>query len=504
MKTLLYFILFIPLFSIGQQIPSKDLTFNNTGNVRTNIWFNDRAYAVAVQPDKKIIVGGQVSEGTYGPNSFAVVRYNEDGTLDTDFGVNGIVTSSGGICYDIILLDDGKIIIAGRHSSKNFIAKLLSDGSMDETFGEGGVSIIGNNNTYINDIWLLPDGSILCSGQEGSTYVKQMQVVKITSNGQVDTTFGDNGFVRSFFGFPSVNANALLVQPDGKFIIGGAVISDTEYPHNSSQLFLARFNADGSVDVDFGENGIAIHNSSTEEAKDMAFTSDLKIVVVGDIEQNLSGTYGDVIVTRFNNDGSLDETFGQNSGFTRVSVDSYAEYASSVIISPEGKIYLGGSYWDWNTYHLVIRFNEDGMPDTSFGNNGVFETAVRSYAFGVLDMSFTPDNKLVMIGYANLSNNFDFMTMRLILDTTLNIENNNLISEVRLYPNPVSDILNIKGISHINSVFIYDLTGKLVFSQYINDHEGFINISKLSSGTYLLKAQNSELSASWVKRIIKL
>lgn len=504
MRTLFSIILFLPLISIAQEFPTKDLSFNGIGHVGTNIWFNDRAYAVAVQSDKKVIVGGAVSQGTYGPNSSGIVRYNEDGSLDTTFGDGGISTSIDGIFYAIALLDDGKIILAGRRSSRNLMVRLLPNGSLDETFADGGISVTGNSNSYINKIHLLPDGSFICSGEEGSTYVKQSQIVKLTSNGEVDTSFGDDGFVRSYYGFPSVTTNGLIVQPDGKIIIGGAVISDTSYPDDNSQLYLARYNADGSVDNDFGEAGLAIHTSSTPKVNDMALTSDNKIVVVGEIDTNSSGTFGDIIVTQFDHDGSLDESFGQESGYTRISVDSYAEYASSVLISPEGKIYLGGSYWDWGTYHLLMRFDENGIPDESFGENGIFKTYVRTYVWGALDMAFAPDNKIVLVGYYNPNNNFDFMTIRIILGEELGVEDNNLSFDVRVYPNPVTDILNIKGNSYIDSVFIYDLTGKIILSQKINNLEGFVNISELPSGTYLLKIKDDGLSKTVVRRIIKL
>ncbi len=480
MRRFFCFILSLPLLSVGQEIPDKDLTFNNTGYVINNIWHNDRAHTVVVQPDKKIIVGGQTSQSSLGA-SYALVRYNEDGSLDSSFGNEGIATSDGGSCDSMILLDDGKIIIAGQRNTKNFVARLLPDGSPDETFGQDGIFNTGNNYTKVNDIAVLPDGSILCAGQQGYSSI-QLQAFKLTPEGEIDTLFGDNGFFRSFFGYAAVNVNAILVQPDEKFIIGGSVIPDNYYPNLNNELLLARFNPNGTLDSSFGNGGVQLHVSSTRRANDLAFTSDFKIIAVGEIDTNASGTYGDVVVTRFNTDGSLDESFGEQTGFTRISVDSYAEYAGSVIISPDNKIYLGGSYWDWSVYHMVVRFNEDGTPDTTFGNNGIYETSILTYHVGVLDMAFTPDYKLVMVGYGNFSNNFDFVTIRLLLDITLSTENIGLIPEISLFPNPVTDVLNIKAKSNIDTIHIYDIAGKLLFSKPVNRIEESLNISQFSSG----------------------
>lgn len=488
MRAIIYTFLLLPFLLIGQENPVKDLSFNNnnTGFVKTDIWGNDEAHAVLVQPDKKIIVGGHTSQGNFGNASYAIVRYNEDGSLDSSFGDEGIVTSDGGRCYSMELLNNGKIIIAGQYNAKNFVARLLPNGSLDETFGEDGVFNMGSNYTQVNDMIILPNGSILCAGHSGFSS-RKLQVFKLTSDGELDTSFGTDGFFTSFFGYTAVTVNAILLQPDGKFIVGGAVIPDHYYPHLNNELLLVRFNTDGTLDADFGQDGVQLHTSSTKCANDLAFTSDYKIIAVGNIDTNLSGTYGDVVVTQFNNDGSLDETFGTESGYTRISVDSYAEYARSVLISADGKIYLGGDYWDWGNYHLVIRFNADGTPDDTFGNNGIFETLIKAY-FGGLDMAFTPDSKLVLVGYANFSNNFDFVTIRLILDTTgLSVEDNNLVSKIELYPNPVSDVVNIKGELFIDSVFVYDLTGKVVFSQNVSNYEVSLNISGLSSGTYITK-----------------
>jgi uncharacterized delta-60 repeat protein len=229
---------------------SLDSTFGSNGTVRTNVGiFGSHAESVALQTDGKIVVGGE-SEQAGNLLPFTLLRYNSDGSLDPSFGSGGIsrtlVGGYSGIIKSIVIQPDGKIVAAGYvivAGTFDFaFTRFNTDGSVDTSFGINGSTIISisTGDDACDSVRLQSDGKIVGVGSPSFT------IVRLTSQGSLDSSFGASGMVTTDFGSQSA-AYGLAVQTDGRLIAAG-------YAYNQG-FALARYNTDGSLDTTFGNGG---------------------------------------------------------------------------------------------------------------------------------------------------------------------------------------------------------------------------------------------------------
>jgi competence ComEA-like helix-hairpin-helix protein len=217
------------------------------------------AYAIALQPDGKIVVTGQSD------SSLALARYNTDGSLDASFDEDGsLITdfdSLSVIGLSVVIQPDGKLLLAGFRSGPRdlslFIARYNSDGSPDASFGTSGKVIhdFGSGENYGGTLTLQPDGKILLAGQ---TFILNVGYVfalaRYNGDGSLDTSFGLDGNVTTDIeGSFDESISKVIVQPDGKILAAGSsTINDL------GDFALVRYNPDGSLDSTFGTDGKVI------------------------------------------------------------------------------------------------------------------------------------------------------------------------------------------------------------------------------------------------------
>jgi len=323
-----------------------DSGFGSSGvNVLTpfNVGFAGQATAVALQSDGKPVVAGFLS--TSGNKNFAVTRYLSDGSVDTGFGVNGVVTTPVSLTFDdeatsLAIQADGSIVAAGHTQNIDFaLVRYDADGALDLTFGVGGVVTtnfpIGTSGglDVANDVIIQSDGKIVAVGRSASRF----GVARYNTNGSPDTAFGVGGVVSTVVGMdPFMAAYTVLQQPDGKLLVGGTGYNDVDSHYAYA---LVRYNTDGSLDSDFGTDGIAktdFGDSST--SYDMILRPDGKIVLVGDGSNGTSGL--GVSLVQFNEDGSLDTAFG-SGGVVHTAVGTRA---TDVLLQPDGKLIVLGYF----------------------------------------------------------------------------------------------------------------------------------------------------------------
>ena len=210
---------------------SLDSTFGTGGIVTTPIGNNDAyAYALGIQTDGRIVAAGYYADGSY--YDFAVVRYNTNGSLDTTFGTGGRVTTPIGSgyagAYALGIQSDGRIVVAGYYadgSNYDFaLVRYNTDGSLDTTFGTGGIvtTPMGSGYDIAYALAIQSDGSILAAGSSynGSNY--DFALVRYNTNGSLDTTFGTGGRVTTPIGSGNAIANALGIQSDGRILAAGS------------------------------------------------------------------------------------------------------------------------------------------------------------------------------------------------------------------------------------------------------------------------------------------
>jgi len=281
----------------AQQPGDLDSTFGINGRVTLAIGTsNSHAASMAMQSNGKIVVAGSARGGIPTGEDFALARFNQNGTPDTSFGSDGIVTTAVAIFREddaakaVAIQPDGKIIAAGYAESswgdKRFaLVRYHPDGTLDNSFGSGGeVTTImsGGDESHLSTIALQPDGKIIAVGR----VYRYFAIARYKTNGSLDSTFGTNGKVFTEF-LQSVSwANSTVIQPDGKIIVAGTVLSTTS--HND--FALARYHADGSLDSTFGSNGFQYTDigGSHDQAYSVALQADGKIVLAGDVIEKSS------------------------------------------------------------------------------------------------------------------------------------------------------------------------------------------------------------------------
>lgn len=285
---------------------SLDQNFGDGGKVITHftdLSFNedDIAFAVALQPNGKIVTAGRrLGSFEFDFSDFQLVRYNSDGSLDSTFGADGQVTTHifgdpfGSQCAarGICIQPDGKIVAAGFFAGGNpepdflhfALVRYNPDGSLDPAFGSGGqvVTDFFGAADAATAVVLQPDGKIVASGiASGSNKVFGFGMARYNSSGNLDASFGNGGKVLTFLGGDIIGSVASALQPDGKIILAGPFVP---FPFLSSIGFvIARYNSNGSQDASFGDGGKVITSfpGIGSEATAVAIQADGKIVAAG-------------------------------------------------------------------------------------------------------------------------------------------------------------------------------------------------------------------------------
>ena len=394
-----------------------DPTFGNGGKVVTDFTNStDWLSRIAVQPDGKIVAIGD----THPSHKGALARYNPDGTLDATFGNGGKVITVANVresAAGLLILPDGKIMISGSidlpssYDTSFALLRYNSDGSVDSTFGNGGIvtTNVGTDDDQAYAIALQSDGKIVAAGRRGIQFYPTEQrkgnvaLARYNPDGSLDATFGNGGTVVNDFGQGLESyAIELIIQPDGKLIIAG---------EGSYYFLVARYNSNGTLDTTFGGSGFRFANfsSSWDGARDALLQPDGKIVLVG--WSILNSPYDSFAMARFNSDGSFDQTFGNGGKVLMVDQGDL----NAVALQGDGKLIALGNSNSTNSPFVLLRFNVNGSLDSTFGSGGTVTTSFGGATAEGVDLVFQPDGKLLAGGLTSSDiyfNNSDFALAR--------------------------------------------------------------------------------------------
>ncbi len=331
---------------------SVDNTFDTDGYVDVSMTNFDYPNAIAVQSDGKILIVGSTELSPFsGDMSLAVVRFNTDGSLDNAFDGDGRLIIDDPTYslfgHDIVLQTDGKIVVAasGTTSSEGdlWTFRFNTDGSYDNTFDADGVSVVnwGPNSENAGSLCLQSDGKIVVVGTNVTDFTTSFDVIvqRLNTDGSLDNTFDSDGMVQTDVNLDADYGTAVMMQPDGKILVGAPVTISTDLDAG-----VLRYNTDGSLDITFDTDGIAVSDLflASQGVYDIDLQADGKIVVAG--RHADLGTGDDFMLSRFNADGSTDITFNTDGiATTDITTASEDDVINAICIQPDGKI-LGVGY----------------------------------------------------------------------------------------------------------------------------------------------------------------
>lgn len=396
-----------PLVAVRyNQDGSLDASFGSNGKAVMGDVAPAGSWAVldsVLQPDGKILTVGRANGSGPGLNvsNIVIARMNPNGSLDTNFGSNGVVRTSfpntqHHSANAVALTAEGKIIVAGVaynsdflgiNNYRAFLIRYYPNGTLDPTFGNSNngymTYTIQNVAPNLSCMSLRPDGKIIIGGTvrlgnppfyDFYSYLKQ-----IGADGLPNATgFGNDGV--ALMPFPQYsNLSDLVVQPDGKFLLVGG----------SDDFMLTRFTADGYADTAFGQNGIArtdFFNGSYDEALAATITDSGKIAVVGGTRPADSvNNIGDFAIAQYNLSGALETKTRLDFSPTK------RDYATDAAIQEDGRIVVAGTSFtdspERDTMFAVARFThlDDaplGVIDRSFDIDGDDRTDISVYRPG--------------------------------------------------------------------------------------------------------------------------
>ena len=381
----------------------------------------DRGRDIALQQDGKILVTGYMTNGT--DNDLMVIRYNRDGTLDTGFGTNGAYIYDGGHGndggYAIAVQSDNKILVAGDSLNSTdddvIVLRLDSDGTLDPNFGSNGIYTYdsGSGGDAAIDLLIQSEGKIVICGSCSNGTDSDLLVIRLNVNGTPDTTFGTNG-AAIYDGRNSFDSGLrLTLQNDGKILVAGVSHTGSNY-----DILVARFSTNGTLDTTFGTNGIAIYDGGDyDRGFGIDTNSDGDILVTGVRTKPAPNiTDYDIPVICFDSNGNLDTSFGNNGialydgALREQSFDLIVQSDDTILVTGHSGSSIGGTS-DWSL--VVLKYAQNGTLDTTFGTNGVYQydpTDNTEWGYG---LALQTDGKIVVTGQAHNGTDDDVIVLRL-------------------------------------------------------------------------------------------
>ncbi len=490
------------------QTSGIDLSFGEDGIASSDIngKFDD-ATDLVVLPDGDILVAGNSMAGSH--YEFMVSRFNSDGSVDESFGENGNATIEFSTFHCLVkamaVQEDGKIVLVGNYDNNYYtdpaIARFNSDGTIDTGFGGTGFIKLDLSAQFddFNDVVIQPDGKILVAGSSYKYGTDDFLLVRFLSNGSFDEDFGNDGFVYTDFSTSQDIIYSLLLQADKKIVVSG-------YSGPGSFYFAAaRYFENGLLDPTFSIDGkMTIGSGSTaDKCFGMAMQSDSSFILAGN---HHSGAIDQHMIARIDKFGILDPTFG-TAGVSYINSAAAADLINDVTVQPDNKIVLCGVR-DGNA--AFIRLNKNGLVDNTFGTDGIITPDPDLGALTLRSIVISDDASVIACGSVDQDDYSDFMLMKITVDIASAISNPvSAIKEIRLYPNPAVDQIQIEmnaASDDLQLLMITDMNGRVIYQEEMNssNYTHIIHLpASIRSGSYLLTAFTKNGTTTSVFQVVK-
>ncbi len=505
---------------------APDLSFGDSGKVISE--FSPRGssgdYGV-LQADGKIIVAGNIG------GDLAVVKYNPDGKLDSAFGTNGLVIESFGAIQKtsgVVLQSDGKIVVFGatyttsedRIPTNLYIVRYNSNGSLDQSFGNKGIhQEFDLDPIDVAGVALQEDGKIVIGGSYAVSKSLAFFVKRYTKDGFPDTGFGTQGEAQYSFSEPTdyTSNTSIALQQDGRIVCGGSSSAMGSYIYNAT---VVRFNTDGSTDKSFGNNGIVVTPLDAKTGlaiNDIAIEANGKIIAGARAYDGFFFQFSNFASIQYTSNGTVDSSYGTN-GIEITTLDGKV-IPTSLALQQDGKLILGGNLYTPSAapYNFItlVRYNGDntkqplairikrwlqhhGISWQLTQNSNVRYYTIQRSNDGIVykEIAKLPNSSSNYEDATAITGNSYYRLAAIAKDGSRTYSNTVLIdesSQVKIFPNPVHNTLQLQGLSADSktNISITDFNGSVRTTATTGGGSYSVNTANLTPGNYLLKLQHN-------------
>ena len=322
--------------------------------------------ALAFDSSRRLIVGGVVGD-SYETRDFVVTRLLRDGTSDPSFQTTRVDLGGEEFLDALAVQGDGRILAAG--SSVDYgsgierfaIARLLPDGGLDPSFGNGGMVVLDLSHSLqqIHGLVPRPDGSVVAIGAVIGSYGEGVATLRLDPFGQLDTSLGGGlGYrydVPPFdLGLGPGGGQGIAIQGGNRVVVLAA----------GGDVTLLGLHLDGSIDSTFGANGWA---GSRPEVGTSPMGDSIAVAPDGSFWVAAEDEMGGMMAGHYLSDGSVDTSISAN-GFVHTShYGFYADDKVALGVRPDGRVIAGGAIYEGDEAIDLYEFLPDGAADASFG-----------------------------------------------------------------------------------------------------------------------------------------
>lgn len=515
MKNIFIFFLIIPFFSQSQNWQWDD-NFGNNGVLKITLQGrNTRLKNMELLNDNSIILGVNsyiTSNGGSYDRDFYIYKVDQNGNLDNGFGNNGFYhqTSAGGSTMTRVLdikfhQIENSIYILSEIAGNKKVFKLNQSGEIDMTFGINGFLDVDANKMEI-----LNDGKILLMGYYSNWPFSHYKLNRIFSSGNIDSSFGNNGEI--ILNPTSYNQDLIgnfKILSGNKIIIAGYSFSGND---GTSKAVLVKLNENGTFDTTFANNGVLIEDVGPEgkgKYYDLTINDNGFIIVNGTMYyQGVTGEYGTkAIVSKYNSTGYLDQTFDDNGIKIFDPINGANDSFWSIDAQSDEIIAVGTSGMSFpnsQSFYYMALIDDTGNFNANFFSNGYLTTNFQNSPTNNAYKVFYLNDEIYSGGISKNPTNSNFEAVLSKLNQeSLTIDEWNDNNNTVFYPNPFSDELNISHTKEIKEILIYTISGKLIYKKdYTNvSNKLSLNIN-IPAGIYLARVLYIN-GNSTIKKIIK-
>lgn len=465
---------FDPSFAVGGKV------------VRDLYGYTDGINDVEVLADDKILAAGFGFDGNL--NQLSLSRYYSNGTLDASFNASGIEallpTGWDAVAEDIFLCLDGNILLSGYISNgvggHIWLVRLNAQGLVDGSFGTNGIVFLGEPAiTYSQSrISCLPAGDIVLAATADDGTEQGIVLWSLMPDGNSNRLFGTDGIQSQW-----ISGDALSLANVHYISSNAVLVSGTRQTLSGTSGFVVSYNASGSLNASFGQNGWFTYSGSSNAWFEDSYFQNGTLLISG---SESVGANRDVLVLKVDMDGQLMPSFGMGGV---VNIAAGAGYASAMALrtAADGKILLGGIAFNGFTNELMVAvLNADGQMDYAFGNNGLSLISLFNGQHNLRSLSIRQDGRILLGGNVFNGNDYDMVLLSLMgpaLATGIDAYTMESGIQMQVSPGMLSMILNASG-----TLLLSDMGGRVVY--YDNVNAGSLQLQVPSTGIYMLEFNN--------------